>query len=40
MTYQNDSTLSEQFLDQLCGSGFDALPELFRILLNSAMHKQ
>ena len=37
MTYQNDSTLSEQFLDQLCGSGFDALPELFRILLNSAM---
>lgn len=37
MTYQNDSTLSEQFLEQLCGSGFDALPELFRILLNSAM---
>jgi putative transposase len=37
MTYQNDSTLSEQFLEPLSGSGFDALPELFRILLNSAM---
>jgi len=37
MTYVNDSTLSELFLDQLCGQGFDALPELFRIVLNNAM---
>ncbi|BDI31588.1 transposase for insertion sequence element ISRM5 [Capsulimonas corticalis] len=37
MTYQNDCTLSEQFLDQLCGQGLDALPELIRIVLNNAM---
>lgn len=37
MTYQTDSTLSELFLEQLCGQGLDALPELFRVILNSAM---
>jgi len=38
MTYQKDSTLSDQLLEQLSAQGIDALPELFRILLNSAMH--
>lgn len=37
MTYQKDSTLSDQLLEQLSAQGIDALPELFRILLNSAM---
>lgn len=37
MTYQTDSTLSDLLLEQLCGQGLDALPELFRVLINSAM---
>jgi transposase-like protein len=37
MTYQSDSTLSPQLLEQLSSQGFDALPELIRILINSAM---
>jgi transposase-like protein len=37
MTYQGDSTLSDQLLEQLSSQGLDALPELFRILINSAM---
>jgi transposase-like protein len=37
MTYQSDSTLSDQLLEQLSSQGLDALPELFRILINSAM---
>jgi transposase-like protein len=37
MTYQSDSTLSAQLLEQLSSQGLDALPELFRILINSAM---
>ena len=35
MTYQNDSTLSEQFLDHFSVQGLDALPELIRIVLNN-----
>ena len=37
MTYQDDSTLSTALLEQLAAQGTDALPELFRILLNAAM---
>lgn len=37
MTYSTDSTLSDQILDHLTSQGLDALPELFRILINSAM---
>lgn len=37
MTYQSDSTLSPQLLEQLSSEGFDALPDLIRILINSAM---
>jgi putative transposase len=37
MTYQNDSTLPEPLLEQLSAYGMDALPDLFRVLLNAAM---
>jgi putative transposase len=37
MTYQNDSTLSLPLLEQLATQGVEALPDLFRILLNAAM---
>jgi putative transposase len=47
MTYQNDSTLSEALFEQglledglfeqLTTHGFDAMPDLFRILFNAAM---
>ena len=37
MTYHDHSTLPEALLEQLAASGMDALPELFRVLLNAAM---
>ncbi len=37
MTYHDDSALSAALLEQLTTSGMDALPELFRVLLNAAM---
>jgi transposase-like protein len=37
MTYQDDFTLSAPLLEQLTAQGMDALPELFRVLLNAAM---
>jgi len=42
MTYHNDFTLSDALLDhgflgQLSADGLDALPDLFRVLLNAAM---
>ena len=37
MTYQDDSTLSLPLLEQLSAQGMDALPDLFRVLLNAAM---
>ena len=37
MTYQNDFTLPEPLLEQLSAYGVDALPDLFRALLNAAM---
>jgi putative transposase len=37
MTYEHDSTLSQALLEQLSAQGTQALPDLFRILLNAAM---
>ena len=37
MTYQDDSTLSLLLLEELTANGIEALPDLFRVLLNSAM---
>lgn len=37
MTYHEDSTLSAALLEQLAAQGTDALPDLFRVLLNAAM---
>ena len=37
MTYHDDSTLSVPLLEQLTTQGLDALPDLFRVLLNAAM---
>ena len=37
MTYQDNSTLSLPLLEQLSTQGVEALPDLFRILLNAAM---
>ncbi len=37
MTYHEDSTLPAPLLEQLAAHGLDALPDLFRVLLNAAM---
>jgi len=37
MTYPDDCTLPEEFLDQLASEGLDGLPEMIRILINEAM---
>lgn len=37
MTYQDHFTLPTELLEQLVTEGFDALPELIRVLLNTAM---
>lgn len=36
-TYPDDSTLSDALLEQLTTRALDALPDLFRVLLNAAM---
>ena len=38
MTYENDYTIPEEIMEQICSEGFDALPELIRIVLNAAMY--
>jgi transposase-like protein len=37
MTYQTNCTLPEELLEQIADGGFEALPELIRILINEAM---
>ena len=37
MTYTPGCTLPSEFIEQFASDGFDALPELIRILLNTAM---
>ena len=37
MTYQDDFTLPTTLLEQISTQGLDALPDLFRVLLNAAM---
>ena len=37
MTYAEDYTIPEEVLEQICEEGFDALPELIRIMINTAM---
>jgi transposase-like protein len=37
MTYQDHFTLPTELLEQIVADGFDALPELIRVLLNAAM---
>ena len=37
MTYDDDYSIPEELLEQICEEGFDALPELIRIILNMAM---
>ncbi len=37
MTYQPDCTVSPALLEQLAADGLDALPELIRIMINTAM---
>lgn len=38
MTYEKDYTISEELMEQICSEGFDALPELMRIVVNAAMY--
>ena len=40
MTYQPDCTLSADLLEQIAATGLDALPELIRIIINTAMHAE
>jgi transposase-like protein len=40
MTYQDDFTLPEALLEQIAAEGLDVLPELIRIVLNSAMQAE
>ncbi len=37
MTYQSDCTLSPALVEQLAANGLDALPDLIRIIINTAM---
>ena len=37
MTYENDYSIPEELLEQIWKERFDALPELLRIILNTAM---
>ena len=37
MTYVSDYTIPKEVLEQICEKGFDALPDLIRIMLNTAM---
>ncbi len=40
MTYKTDSTLPTELLEQISEQGFDYLPELIRILVNTAMQAE
>lgn len=40
MTYQPDYTLSQELLERLTEEGLDALPEMIRIVINTAMHAE
>ena len=40
MTYQGDFTLPSELLEQIAAQGFDALPELIRIVINAAMQAE
>ncbi len=37
MTYEDDYSIPEEILEQICEGGFDALPDLIRIMINTAM---
>lgn len=40
MTHRPDYTLSEELLEHLTEEGLDALPEMIRIVINSAMQAE
>ena len=40
MTYQPDSTLPTELLEQIASQGLDFIPELVRILVNAAMRAE
>jgi len=40
MTYQNNSTLSPEILEEISEQGLDYIPELIRILVNEAMKEE
>ena len=40
MTYQPNCTLPKELLEQIAADGFEALPELIRILVNEAMRME
>ena len=40
MTYNHNSTLPEELVEQIAEQGFDYLPELIRILINVAMQAE
>ena len=37
MTYKDDYSIPEEILEQICEEGFEALPDLVRIMINTAM---
>lgn len=40
MTYEKDYSVPEEVLEQICEEGFDALPDLMRIVMNAAMYME
>jgi transposase-like protein len=40
MTYEKDYNIPEEVLEQICEEGFDALPDLMRIVMNAAMYME
>ena len=37
MTHQENYTFTKNFADELIEAGFDGIPKMFRIIMNSAM---
>ena len=38
MTHEDDYSIPAEILEQICADGFDALPDLVRIMVNAAMY--
>lgn len=40
MTYEDDYSIPEEVLEQICSEGFDALPDPMKIVMNTTMRME